>query len=162
MRKEELITFLLKANKSGYADANTQIKEQPDGAHEIIIEKDGWLFIDYWFGGDPFSGQESISKDGKALWAMQYRGQVGEGFEDRSGEVFSFLKQALSRCSPEEPVRGPNKYIEGEWRYENKWSHDLNEFNGIENIYYQGKLAHTCSYMGGTVDGFKFIDQENK
>lgn len=156
MRKERLITFLLEANKSGYADANTKVINQPDGAHEIIIEKDGWLFIDYWFGGDPFSGQESITKDSKAIWAMQYRGRVGEGFEDRTNEVFSFLKQALGKCTPEEPVRGPSEYVDGDWRYENTWSHDLSEFKGAEKIYYQGKLAHECTYMGGVVDGFSF------
>jgi hypothetical protein len=156
MKKEELIAFLLEANKAGFADADVKIQDQPDGAHEIIMKNDGWLFIDYWFGGDPFSGQESITKDGKAIWVMQYRGRVGDGFEDRINEVFGFLKQALARCSPEEPVRGPREYTDGDWRYENTWSHDLSEFEGIEKIYYQGKLAHVCKYMGGIVDGFAF------
>lgn len=159
MKKEELISFLLEANKAGYADADANVIDQLDGAHEIVIKKDGWLFIDYWFGGDPFSGQESITKDGKAIWAMQYRGHVGEGFEDRAGEVFGFLKQALGRCTPEEPLRGPIKYEYGEWRYENAWSHDLSEFEGLEKIYYQGTLAHVCKYMGGVVDGFKFNEK---
>ncbi|NCU38675.1 hypothetical protein EOL96_06510 [Candidatus Saccharibacteria bacterium] len=156
MKKEELIAFLLEANKAGYADANAKVTDQPDGAHEIIIKKDGWLFTDHWFGGDPFSGQESITKDGKAIWAMQYRGRVCKGFEDRADEVFGFLKQALGRCTPEEPLRGPNEYEDGGWRYENTWSHNLSEFEGVENIYYQGTLAHVCKYMGGVVDGFMF------
>ena len=37
MKKEELIAFLLEANKAGYADANAKVTDQPDGAHEIII-----------------------------------------------------------------------------------------------------------------------------
>ncbi len=161
MKKEELIAFLLEANRAGYADVTTTVTDQPNGAHEIVVKKDGWLFVDYWFGGDPFSGQESITKDGKAIWAMQYRGRVGEGFEDRADEVFGFLKQALGKCTPEEPLRGPSKHEDKNWRYENSWSHDLSEFEGVEKIYYQDKLAHVCKYMGGVVDGFMF-NAENK
>ena len=161
MKKEELIAFLLEANRVGYADVTTTVTDQPNGAHEIVVKKDGWLFVDYWFGGDPFSGQESITKDGKAIWAMQYRGRVGEGFEDRADEVFGFLKQALGKCTPEEPLRGPSKHEDKNWRYENSWSHDLSEFEGGEKIYYQDKLAHVCKYMGGVVDGFMF-NAENK
>ena len=162
MEKEELIEFLLEANKAGYADANAKVTDQPDGAHEIIIKKDGWLFTDHWFGGDPFSGQESITKDGKAIWAMQYRGRVCKGFEDRADEVFGFLKKALALCTPEEPLRGPAVHEDGDWRYENTWSYNLSEFEGEEKIYYQGTLAHVCKYMGGVVDGFTFNAQNKE
>ena len=153
MKKVELIDFLLKANKAGFADPDAEIKDQPDGAHEIVFKKDKWLFIDYWFGGDPFSGQESITYDGKAIWAMQYRGRVGEGFESRADEVFSALKRALVECSADEPVRGPRFMEFDEWRYENNWTADLTEFTGEEKLFYDGELVHVCSYMGGLVDG---------
>lgn len=160
MRKSDFINILLLANKAGYADPNVIVKEQPDGAHEIVYEKDEWLFIDYWFGGNPFSGQESVSHAGKAIWAMQYRGGVPKGAAVAHEEVFSFLKKALAQCTADEPLRGPAEFSEGEWRYTNMWSHNLAEFTGHEEITHQGEIVHITDYFGGLVDGAGFEEEE--
>lgn len=160
MNKADFIEFLLRANKAGFADPNVIVKEQPDGAHEIIYEQNKWLFIDYWFGGNPFSGQESVSYAGKAIWAMQYRGGVPEGAVVTHEEVFSFLKKALARCSVDEPLRGPAELIEDEWRYANTWSHNFAEFTGHEEISYKGEIVHITDYFGGLVDGAIFEEEK--
>lgn len=96
--------------------------------------------------------------DSKTIWAMQYRGGVPEGAVVTHEEVFSFLKRALAQCSADEPLRGPAEFTEGEWRYTNKWSHDLTEFTGHEEITYTGEIVHITDYMGGLVDGAIFHD----
>ena len=153
MNKAEFIDFLLTANKSGYADENAVVTDGVDGGHEITYSLGRYSFVDYWYGGNPFSGQESIAVDGKAVWAMQYRGGVPADAPVSHEEAFSFLKKALSQCSPEEPLRGPVTFIEGEWHYTNTWNHDLTEFTGHEEILYKGQVAHVTDYMGGLVDG---------
>lgn len=156
MNKADFVEVLLRASKTGYSSPNAVVKDQPDGAYEIIYEENKWLFIDYWFGGNPFSGQESVSYAGKAMWAMQYRGGVPENASVAHEEVFSFLKKALAQCSADEPLRGPAEFAEDGWYYTNTWSHDLSEFTGHEEITYKGEIVHITDYFGGLVDGASF------
>lgn len=162
MDKTDFIEFLLRANKVGYSNPDVVVKEQPDGAHEIVYTEDKRLFIDYWFGGNPFSGQESVTYDGKAIWAMQYRGGVPEDAAVSHDEVFLFLKNALAQCSADEPLRGPAEFAEGDWRYTNTWSHNLAEFTGHEEITYKEGVVHITDYFGGLVDGADFNEGVNR
>ncbi len=156
MKRDDFIAFLLTANKSGYADPNVKVSDAPDGGHEIVYEQGDTLFTDHWYGGNPFSGQEVITHNGKAIWAMQYRGGVPEDALVSHEDVFAFLKKALARCTADEPLRGPAEFLEGGWRYTNTWSHDLTEFNGHEEITFEGAIVHVTDYMGGLVDGGVF------
>ena len=153
MKKADFIDFLVAANRAGYADENAAVSEGPDGGHEITYSLGLYSFTDYWYGGNPFSGQEAVAVDEKAIWAMQYRGGVPVGAAVSHDEVFSFLKEALSQCSPEEPLRGPAVFTRGDWHYTNTWNHDLTEFTGHEEILYKGQIVHVTDYMGGLVDG---------
>lgn len=153
MGNNDLISFLLKANKSGYADPNAEIKNNDyDNSHEIIYRDGDWVFMDYYYGGNPFSGQENIIYKKKTVWAMQYRGGMVEGFEGMTNDTFEFLKKALMLCDRNEPVRGPKEFCDGDWRYENDWTHDIAEFRGNEKIWYGGQLVHEVNYFGGSVD----------
>lgn len=158
MKRTEFIEFLLAANKAGYADPNAAVKNHPEGGHEIVYANDDAQFADYWYGGNPFAGQEAVAVNGKTMWAMQYRGGVPEGVSVGEAEVFSFLKKALAECSKDEPLRGPKEFSEGDWRYTNEWSHDLAEFTGHEEITYKGEIVHVTDYFGGLVDSGAFAD----
>lgn len=156
MKKSEFVEFLLTANKAGYADPNAKVTNYPSGGHEIVYKQGDTQFADYWYGGNPFAGQETVVVNGKTMWAMQYRGGVPEGVSVGEAEVFTFLKKALSQCFDDEPLRGPKEFLEGDWRYTNEWSHNLMEFTGHEGITYKGEVVHVTDYFGGLVDGGVF------
>lgn len=156
MNTDKFVEFLLIANKAGYADPNAKVSHTTDGGHKIVYTHDNITFSDYWYGGNPFSGQESVAVDSKTVWAMQYRGGVPEGASVTYEEVFSFLKKALAQCSADEPLRGQAEFTEDEWRYTNTWSHNLAEFTGHEEINYRGEVVHITDYFGGLVDGADF------
>lgn len=162
MKKVEFVAFLLEANRAGYADPDAKIIDCPDGGHEIVYTKDNVTFSDYWYGGNPFAGQEAVTVDGKTIWAMQYRGGVPKKYEKKEAEIFSFLKEALAQCSTDEPLRGPAEFIRGDWRYMNSWNHNLAEFSGHEEVTYRGEVVHITDYMGGLVDGSKWEDDHGE
>lgn len=159
MEKAQFVEFLLMANQAGYADPNAQVTNHPDGGHEITYSQNDMLFTDYWYGGNPFAGQEAVAQGGKTIWAMQYRGGVPATVIVSHDEIFAFLKNALSQCSLEEPLRGPAEFTEGDWRYTNQWSHNLSDFTGHEEITFEGKIVHITEYMGGLVDGGIFSEE---
>lgn len=160
MKVAEFVDFLLAANTAGYANPDTAVEELPDGSHRVVYTKGSLTFTDTWFGGNPFSGQESVADDAKTIWAMQYRGRVGKGFECKSTKVFQVLKIMLGECTAEEPLRGPREKKWGEWFYTNQWSRNLEEFSGVEELRQKGELAHICHYMGGLVNGVTFEKED--
>ncbi|MDQ5970175.1 MAG: hypothetical protein QG593_692 [Patescibacteria group bacterium] len=147
-----IIPFLLEANKAGYANDKPQIEKQTDGTHRIVYERDDFRFEDLWWGGNPFSGQESIAIGGRVMWAMQYRGWMESGFEAQSNEVFQFLRRALKHCTVDDPLRGPKELKEDKLLYVNSWSANLNNFHGEERILKENQHVYSCKYFGGVVD----------
>ncbi len=147
-----IVPFLLKANRAGYANDAPQITKFADGAREIIYEEGQYRSNDYWWGGNPFAGQESIAFGGKVLWAMQYRGWMEAGFESMSSETFTFLRHALKECSDEAPLRGPKEFREDSWLYANSWGANLDNFHGEEKIWKGEQHVYTCKFLGGVVD----------
>lgn len=149
---ERIVPFLLEANRVGYASDKLQVETLDDGTHQIVFEQGENRFVDVWWGGNPFAGQESVAVGGKVLWAMQYRGWMESGFEELSSDTFVFLRHALKECSAEEPLRGPKEFKEADWLYANSWGYNLENFHGKEQIWKASKHIYTCNYFGGAVD----------
>lgn len=148
---KDLKTFIIEANKNGYASGNPGIKED-DGSTSIVFEQGEWKENDNFFGGEPYGGREVIFKNGKPYWIMVYYGSVING-EDL-GIVYSFLQKALLKPG-ELPVRGPGEFTQGDFQYLNEWSGDLNSFNGIEKILRGKTKIYIARYAGGLVDQVK-------
>ena len=64
---KRIVAFLIEANRSGYASEAPQIVKFDDGAQKITYEQGPLRFNDYWWGGNPFAGQESIAENGKVI-----------------------------------------------------------------------------------------------
>ena len=97
-------------------------------------------------GGEEFAGEESICKNGQAVYAMNYMGRVlSEGF---SG---NFLKEALRAADKKMPYRGPELYQSGEYMYRCKVTGDFTWFQGYEEIYHNDSKVYECVFHGGTL-----------
>jgi hypothetical protein len=152
MNKKHLREFLTDANKAGFASGElSKIIEEKDGSKTICYESGDWKFHDNYFGGEPYGGREVIFFKNKPVWMMVYYGWVNKGVRDLDA-VYAFLQNVLKQMPREHPYRGPKKYLEGTFRYENKLEGDLVRFRGEEIIFRKGKEIYQARYMGGLVD----------
>lgn len=152
MSKEELLKFIYKAHKAGYAagEATNETKEK-DGSTTIIYEEGSWKYYDNYFGGEPFGGREVVFLENRPVWMMAYYGRVDksvEGFE----KVYAFLQKSLKLAPEAAPFRGPKEFTEGEFEYKNNWQGGIEEFSGEEFIYQNKKEVYSAKYIGGFVD----------
>ena len=139
------------ANTVGYGNSDVKIEKADDGGH-IINHTDGeWHFCDYFYGGHPYSGQEMVYKNGKPVWAMQYRGWVHDT-QITPSNMYSFLKKALLQAPKEHPYRGPAEYTQNTLTYRNVWDGNMENFNGVELILDGGQEVYKGLYFGGMVD----------
>lgn len=151
MNNSELKEFILKASRATYASGDSSMRiKQPDGSTTINYSSGDYVYHDNYFGGEPYGGREVVFYKNNPIWMMVYYGFVLPGMNN--GEVYGFLTKALSNSTVEMPYRGPEKYEEGEWIYENNFSGDVEKFSGTEKICKSGMCIYEASYIGGAVD----------
>ncbi len=143
---DELILFRLEANINTYAAFKNEVEPTRPSSHDFRYEKGDYIYHDTYVGGEQFAGEESICKNGKALYAMNYFGRV---LADRfSGD---FLKEALRHADKKMPYRGPEIYQSGEFTYKCNVTGDFNWFQGFEEIYLNETKVYECVFHGGTL-----------
>lgn len=142
--------FLIEAKKNGYASEGAIVTKDGNGATTVFYKEGEWEYEDRYYGGEPFGGSETISYKGGVIWMMVYYGQVYENHD--TGEIYPFLKKALSEIPSMHPFRGPSCLEEGGLKYENTPSGYAGDFSGNEFIYKGGERAYSARYMGGFVD----------
>jgi hypothetical protein len=142
--------FRREASDVGYESEQpkNEVKES-DGSTTIWYESGDWRFHDNFFGGEPYGGRTIISYKNKPVWIMVYYGWLDA--VSNVNEAYLFLRKAL-RAEREDGFRGPRKFAEGKFKYINNWQGTLENYSGKEEIYLDGDLIYTATYMGGLVD----------
>lgn len=148
---KEFINFLLKAKKSTYAGVEGDSKKTlSDGSKEFFYTEGKFSYRDRYFGSDPFSGQEIVFSNGKAIWAMNYRGHILDKTIGEK-EIYSFLKQALIRVSEFEPFRGPAEFTSDNFKYISESKENIDSFIGSETIYSKSNKIYELYFHGGII-----------
>jgi hypothetical protein len=147
----ELSEFLIKAKTGTYA-SNGEANEQklPDGSLELTYSADEFSYRDRYFGFDPFSGQEIVFQNGKAIWSLNYYGRTVDK-KYPGAQVYAFLQKALRQVTLERPFRGPSTFAEGDFMYNDESSGTLESFSGVERILFNRHKVYTLKYHGGMV-----------
>jgi len=147
----ELKKFKAEANKVGYESENPKSKvKESDGSETITYESGNWKFHDNYFGGEPYGGRTVIFYKGNPVHITVYYGFVEKSYDP--DEVYSFLRKALRASKNEEGFRGPEKFKEGNYVYNNSWKGDIGNFSGKEKIHKNERLIYEGIYVGGLVD----------
>lgn len=155
---QELKTFLIKAKKETYANGNAK-KTSPlrpnsnDYEYEETINNNHYLYHDTYFGTTNFIGEEVIYKNNKPIWAMNYRGYT---FDNTLSEdaMDNALRPALMKIGEDRevlPLRGPSKFVNGDYTYTFETGGDFKNFFGLEKIYKKDKLVYSLSCQGGEI-----------
>ena len=142
------LKFLIDSKKKGYAAGEVSINREEDNSYSTRGEDKEFSFHDNWFGGEPFGGREVVFYEGKPYWMMVYYGQD----TGRAEGLIDFLRKSLSQVSEKLPLRGPQEFEEGDFRYENQVEGNIEKFVGVEKIYYKGEEVFKTNYSGGLVD----------
>lgn len=150
---DDLAKFLVKAKINTYASkgegGETILK---NGGKELVYKENKFLYRDIYFGFNPFIGEETIWKDRKIIWGMNYYGRILKEIVPAK-KVYNFLKEALRNINLKKPFRGPDNFKKAEFEYKNKAYGTIKGFKGTETILYKGKKVYVLEYHGGLLNG---------
>ena len=80
------------------------------------------------------------------VWSMNYAGRViGDNFNPDS------LREVLLAVPKEMPLRGPEIYTKGDYRYHCKVNGEFIWFQGYEEIFYLNRKIYECYFHGGII-----------
>jgi transcriptional regulator with XRE-family HTH domain len=143
---EPVIAFLCKAKKECFAgEGNRTSSSRPESIDYTYSEGD-YTYLDSYFGGEKFIGEEVLYVKGSPVWSMNYCGRnLGEGY---SG---NFLTEALLRVSMEYPYRGPLVYKNGDYSYHCIVDGEVEWFHGYEEMFLLDRKVYECFFHGGII-----------
>ena len=73
---DALEDFIIRAKAATYAGDGAPAVSCRPGSHDLSFEDGDFHYLDSYFGGTDFSGQEVVWQDGRPVWAMGYHGRV--------------------------------------------------------------------------------------
>lgn len=147
INQNELIEFLITAKKNTYASNNGEeiISSRPN-SNDLIYENDKYKYLDSYFGGENFIGEEILYKNNIPIWGMNYCGiELNENFSSK------FLKEVLSNVTIDKPFRGPEIYQDGDYLYICQNNGNFDRFSGKEEIYFHKEKVYECVFHGGII-----------
>lgn len=152
---EEVENFLIEAKKQTYANGNVEKTESSrKGSNDYHYENGKMTYHDTFFGGVKFMGEEVVYIDSEApVWGMNYYGvtidsSLSEEAMDKA------LRPALMKVGEDNsvlPLRGPRRFENGEYLYIFKSEGTIEDFNGVEEIFKNGKLIYRLQCHGGLI-----------
>jgi hypothetical protein len=151
LNKDKLKDLLREFNVKGYADPNSEYVDNGKNGKILKLTIDQFTYEDEFYGGEPYSGNETIWEDGKDIFRCVYWGKVVKGLS--LSDIYDFLRKALAKGPDGGLVhRGPGEYIEGNLRYTNSIEGNIEEFRQAEKIYMDEKEVYVAYFIGGRVN----------
>ncbi len=152
MNIAELNRFIVAAKSNSYVGGGMASAACRMGSHDIAYQQGRWRYLDSYFGGTDFAGQEVVWLDSEPIWAMNYFGRIVEHSlidGERAGTV---IKAALSRMYAEySRFLGGMEFEHAFGFYADQNTGDCSHFSGREVIVVSERRAYELDYRGGLI-----------
>ncbi|MCV3765415.1 DUF5680 domain-containing protein [Rhizobium sp. TRM95796] len=149
----ELEKVIIEAKSAAYIGGATALPAPSRmGAHDISWRRGDWSYLDSYFGGTDFSGQEVVWRRGEPVWAMSYFGYIIHDDRIDAPRAGAVIKHALGRLYAEEGrFLGGFACAHDHGVYIDENEGDFTRFTGRERIEVGGVEAYNLVYHGGLI-----------
>ena len=148
---EQLNTFIVRAKAATYVGGGAKSLAYRPGAHDLQFHEDAFSYLDSYFGGADFLGQEVVYFEGKPVWAMNYYGRILEPSLITAEEAGQIIQESLSRMYNEGHFLGGFEHSARNSSYVDSSEGDVTSFAGREWITRENVKVYELVYHGGLV-----------
>jgi hypothetical protein len=144
--------FIIEAKAACYmgGKAKEPVSSRP-AAHELAYERGPFRYLDAYYGGTDFIGQEVVWKSGEPIWAMNYYGRILDPDRLDGERAGTIIQKALSALYVENRFLGGFTYQHQFGEYIDESVGNVASFQGVERIYVDSHLAYRLDYHGGRI-----------
>ena len=150
---EQLTAFILEAKAKTYVGGGMALAlHRRRASRDIGHERGQWWYLDSYFGGTDFAGQEIVWNTGTPVWVMNYFGRTilpDLIDSDCAGTVIQAAFATMYRRRA--AFSAECEYDHGYGLYVDESEGDARHFRGREVIFVDGQEAYELDYRGGLI-----------
>jgi hypothetical protein len=147
----ELHAFIVRAKAATYVGGGAKVPACRPASHDLQYAQGDWSYLDSYFGGTDFIGEETVWYAQKPVWAMNYYGYIIQPELITPAQAGQMIKASLARMYTENRFLGGFQHSEGDFTYFDTNEGDFSHFTGREWIERQGVKAYELVYHGGLI-----------
>lgn len=144
--------FIVQAKSNTYVGGGDQSAAPTrPGSHDLGYREGDWHYIDSYFGGTDFIGQEVVWHLGVPVWAMSYYGRILRPDMIDGTTAGEVIQRSLSTLYQEGRFLGGFTHPVGDLTYVDTNAGDFNSFTGLERIYRGHVETYRLDLHGGII-----------
>jgi hypothetical protein len=147
----ELHSFIVRAKAATYVGGGAKIQSCRPASHDLQFADGDWTYLDSYFGGTDFIGEEAIWYTRNPVWVMNYYGYILKPELITPAQAGQMIKASLSRMYTENRFLGGFQHSEEGFTYFDISEGEFTRFTGREWIQRDGIKVYELVYHGGLV-----------
>ena len=148
---DHLNNFLVRAKAVTYVGDGPKAESCRPNSLDLQFSDGDFTYLDSYFGGADFLGQEVVYYRGQPVWAMNYYGRILEPDRIDAAEAGQIIQQSLSAMYKEGRFLGGFQNTIENDTYIDTSQGDPTMFTGKEWIERGGARVYELVYHGGLV-----------
>jgi hypothetical protein len=148
---QELVQFIVRAKSATYVGDGKKTESCRSGSHDLKFQEGSFSYLDSYFGGTDFIGQEVVYYQDEPVWAMNYYGRIIQPEKISAAETGQIIKVSLSKMYQEGRFLGGFEYAVERSKYTDTSQGDGKSFTGKEWITRDNEKMYELVYHGGLV-----------
>ncbi len=148
---DQLNDFIVKAKAASYVGSGKESASCRPGSHDLQFRGEPFLYLDSYFGGADFIGEEVVYFEEKPVWAMNYYGRILAPEKITAAETGQVIKKSLSLLYQQKRFLGGFQHADGNDVYFDTNEGDATSFTGLEWIQRDGVRVYELVYLGGLI-----------
>ena len=148
---QQLEGFIVRAKAATYVGDGEKSESCRPGSHDLRFQEGSFSYLDSYFGGTDFIGQEVVHYQNEPVWAMNYYGKILEPGKISAAEAGQIIKESLSRMYREERFLGGFEHTTENSIYTDTSQGSLKSFTGLEWITRENVRVYELRYHGGLI-----------
>ena len=151
MDESSLLDFIVRAKASTYVGNGQPAPSCRPASHDLKFTDGDWSYLDSYFGGRDFIGEEVVYFQGKPVWAENYYGHILRLELITPAQAGTVIKASLSKMYIEGRFLGGFELQYAEFTYIDANEGDFVSFRGRETISRSSETAYELFYHGGLI-----------
>ncbi len=148
---EQLNEFIVSAKAATYVGRGERSLPYRQGSHDLQCRQGPFIYLDSYFGGSDFIGEEVIYFEEKPVWAMNYYGRILDPGRIASWRAGQVIQESLSEMYRQGRFLGGFQHTSGDCTYFDTSEGDLASFTGREWIVREDVKVYELIYHGGLI-----------
>jgi hypothetical protein len=148
---EALNAFVVRAKAATYVGSGKPATSCRPGSHDLKFSDGEWSYLDSYFGGRDFIGEEVVYLSGNPVWAMNYYGRILALNLITPAQAGQVIKASLTAMYAEDRFLGSFEFMYLGYLYSDTNEGQVTSFRGRESISRLGETAYQLFYHGGLI-----------